>query len=250
MNETDRTDRLVDDYLRRLEKAAYALPPGRRAELVLEIRDHIVEARASADGATDEAWTRTLLDRLGTPEEIVAAATDGQQPPPQHQSVPPPTATEAAAPPPPVTEAAPPTPPPPPVTQTAPPTAPPPAVQGSHVSTAARWGGLEIAAVALLAVGAFVLPGVGSLIGLLLAWVSSAWTTGEKLLASAVVALGTAVPLLALRAVLSDFRMGAPVMSSFSVSGGLGLYPVVILIAGLTGPLAAGFLAIRLSGRR
>jgi hypothetical protein len=81
MNGTDQHDALVDDYLRRLEEAAYALSPQRRAELVLEIRDHIADARTSATGPTDEAWTRTLLDRLGTPEEIVAAATEGDPPP-------------------------------------------------------------------------------------------------------------------------------------------------------------------------
>jgi hypothetical protein len=82
MNGTDRHDALVDDYLRRLEQAAYSLTPERRAELVLEIRDHIADARTSAEVATDEAWTRTLLDRLGSPEEIVAAAAEGEPPPP------------------------------------------------------------------------------------------------------------------------------------------------------------------------
>ena len=77
------TEALVDDYLRRLERAAYALPPERRAELVLEIRGHIAEARDSAAGPTDEAWTRTLLDRLGTPEEIVAAAEQISDPTPR-----------------------------------------------------------------------------------------------------------------------------------------------------------------------
>ena len=74
MNGTDRQQQLVDDYLRRLERAAYALPPDRRAELVLEIKGHIDEAMASAPGQTDEAWTRTVLERLGTPEEIVLSA--------------------------------------------------------------------------------------------------------------------------------------------------------------------------------
>ena len=73
MNGTDRQQELVDDYLRRLERAAHALPPDRRAELVLEIKGHVDEARASAPGPTDEAWTRTMLDRLGTPEEIVVS---------------------------------------------------------------------------------------------------------------------------------------------------------------------------------
>ena len=80
------TEALVDDYLRRLERAAYALPAERRAELVLEIRGHIGEARDSAEGPTDEAWTRTLLDRLGTPDEIVAAAEQTSDPTPRSPS--------------------------------------------------------------------------------------------------------------------------------------------------------------------
>jgi Domain of unknown function (DUF4190)/HAAS len=69
------TDPLVDDYLRRMDAAASALPAHRRDELVSEIRDHLLEGlrRAPASG---EAAVRNLLERLGPPEEIVAAATD------------------------------------------------------------------------------------------------------------------------------------------------------------------------------
>jgi hypothetical protein len=75
MNNTE--EALVDDYLRRLEAAANALPPQRRAELVLEIKGHIDEAMATASVPTDEAWTRTLLERLGSPEEIVSSEGGG-----------------------------------------------------------------------------------------------------------------------------------------------------------------------------
>jgi uncharacterized membrane protein len=69
------TDPLVDDYLRRLDAAASALPTHRRDELVSEIRDHLQEAlRQSA--TSDEVAVRNLLERLGSPEEIVNAATD------------------------------------------------------------------------------------------------------------------------------------------------------------------------------
>lgn len=69
------TDPLVDDYLRRLEAAASALPAGRRLELVSEIRGHLREAlRQVPEG--DEAGVRNALERLGTPEEIAAAALD------------------------------------------------------------------------------------------------------------------------------------------------------------------------------
>ena len=65
-------DALVRDYLGRLETAAARLPVGRRAELVVEVRDHIATAQAEA-GRSDEVTTRDILDRLGPPEEIVAA---------------------------------------------------------------------------------------------------------------------------------------------------------------------------------
>ena len=77
-----RTDRLIDDYLRRLDAAAAALPADRRAELVSEIRAHLREA--VEDGATreDEIAVRNVLERLGSPEEIVAAASDFAPAPP------------------------------------------------------------------------------------------------------------------------------------------------------------------------
>jgi hypothetical protein len=74
MNTVD-TDRLVDDYLRRLDAAASAMSPDRRAELIMEIRDHVQEALRE-DPANDEAAVRNLLDRLGPPEDIVNAADD------------------------------------------------------------------------------------------------------------------------------------------------------------------------------
>ena len=74
-------DRLVADYLARLDAASVALPPDRRDELLEEIRGHIDGARA-AGAAADEAAVRTLLDRLGPPEVIVEAARDDDAPPP------------------------------------------------------------------------------------------------------------------------------------------------------------------------
>jgi hypothetical protein len=79
MNTTDTTDLLVADYLARLARAAARMPSPRRDELLEEIDAHIRSARA-AGPADDEAGVRTLLDRLGTPEEIVAAATDDVPP--------------------------------------------------------------------------------------------------------------------------------------------------------------------------
>ena len=68
----------VTDYLSRLEVAAAGLPPWRREELLAAIRGHLREALADT-AADDEAGVRSALDRLGTPEEIVAAE-DGVPP--------------------------------------------------------------------------------------------------------------------------------------------------------------------------
>ena len=296
MNSTE--EALVDDYLRRLEQAAYALPPERRAELVLEIRDHIEEARAAAGGRTDEAWTRSLLDRMGTPDEIVAAATEGEPGAPHSWTPPQPVFVErrpgtglelaavllltvgsiipflgwvagvvllwssrrwrtwekllgtlvvpggpfivvfaatllpgqvcssssvGAAPgndPTKVVEG----------TTTCSGFAfhpavgiplllfaligpivlagwlyarararaalePPELVPVGPPRAGSPWGGLEIAAVVLLAAGAFVLPFIGPIIGLVLAWTSSAWTSTEKVVATAIASIGLLVPI-------------------------------------------------------
>ncbi|HEV8403697.1 MAG TPA: hypothetical protein VGQ31_11770 [Candidatus Limnocylindrales bacterium] len=63
---------LVDDYLGRLEAAAGAIEGDRRAELVADVREHIDLALADR-GTADEATVRMVLDRLGSPAEIVAA---------------------------------------------------------------------------------------------------------------------------------------------------------------------------------
>ena len=68
-------DPLVEDYLRRLDAAAYPLGDDRRGELMAGIREHI-EAAVESGEVHDEASLRVLLDRLGDPEEIVAAARD------------------------------------------------------------------------------------------------------------------------------------------------------------------------------
>ena len=67
------TDRLVDEYLRRLDAAAAHLQRSRRAELVAEIREHI-ETALREEAAADEVAVRNVLERLGPPEEIVEAA--------------------------------------------------------------------------------------------------------------------------------------------------------------------------------
>jgi uncharacterized membrane protein len=77
------TDRLVDDYLRRLQHAASHMQRARRTELVAEIRGHI-ETALRQEPAAGEAAVRNVLDRLGPPEDIVEAAEPasphGEQP--------------------------------------------------------------------------------------------------------------------------------------------------------------------------
>jgi len=46
------------------------------------------------------------------------------------------------------------------------------------------WGPLEIMAVLLLIVGGFLIPIIGPLAGLVCAWLSPAWTRGEKWIAT------------------------------------------------------------------
>jgi hypothetical protein len=89
-------DQLVSDYLTKLDRAAATLPAHRRTELLDEIREHIDAARA-AGAAADEATVRTMLDRLGEPEEIVAAASDDKGPPPATAPTRPGTGLEIAA---------------------------------------------------------------------------------------------------------------------------------------------------------
>jgi hypothetical protein len=66
-------DRLVEQYLKGLQRELGDLPRARRRELVDEIASHIAEARAGLEG-DDEAEVRTVLDRLGDPNDIAAEA--------------------------------------------------------------------------------------------------------------------------------------------------------------------------------
>jgi len=65
-------ERLVYDYLGTLEAAAADVSADRRAELVGDVREHIGLAVGEA-GQVDEETVRAVLERLGSPDEIVAA---------------------------------------------------------------------------------------------------------------------------------------------------------------------------------
>ncbi|MFE1288683.1 hypothetical protein [Streptomyces sp. NPDC058751] len=69
------SDQLVFDYLSRVGDLAQQrqLPSATRMRLVTELREEIGRRRAGS-GADTPAAVRRILDRLGTPDEIVAAA--------------------------------------------------------------------------------------------------------------------------------------------------------------------------------
>jgi uncharacterized membrane protein len=156
-------EHLVVDYLARLERAAGMLPPGDRADLIDGIREHIDTALATGT-VSDEAGMRTLLDRLGEPEAIAASARENNDPGPDlHVGAP----TESPS---------------------------------SRTGPTSSWGGLEIAVVLLLGVGAFVVPVIGPLVGLILLQSSTQWTPRQKRIGTAIavlpVLLGVAVVVL------------------------------------------------------
>lgn len=75
------SDQLVFDYLSRVGDLAQQrqLPSGTRMRLVSELRNEIDRSRAKATADTPAA-VRRLLERLGTPEELVEAAGSGDVP--------------------------------------------------------------------------------------------------------------------------------------------------------------------------
>lgn len=169
------TDPLVRDYLGRLQTAAWPLSADRREELLGEVREHIESALGSS-ATHDEVAVRNVLERLGPPEEIVAAEVDGEPVALQQAPAPPASTTEVARP--------------------------------------APWGAVEIIAIVLLTAGAVFLPFVGPIVGLVLVWLSTRWTTREKLIASAIVVVLLILPLILL------FDVSVP-SAGYSLGGSL-----------------------------
>ncbi len=152
---TSTVDQLVSEYLQRLERAAEALPPDRRTELTAEIAEHIASAR-SAGAAANEAAVRSLLDRLGNPEEIVAAALDDEA-----------RAYYGVA---------------------HLPITTPSAIEVKPSATHESW------AVAMLTIGS-IAPVIGWLVGVFLLWTSRRWHWWEKLIGTVIVPGGPGVAL-------------------------------------------------------
>ena len=68
MNDTARRD-IVEQYLRRLERALADLPAADRRDLLEDVRGHIEDAWAASTERTESAL-RSILDRLGEPETL------------------------------------------------------------------------------------------------------------------------------------------------------------------------------------
>ena len=69
------TDNLIERYMRELHRELRSFPASQRREITDEVREHIYQARAELD-TENEAAIRTVLDRLGDPNEIAASARE------------------------------------------------------------------------------------------------------------------------------------------------------------------------------
>jgi len=76
-----------------------------------------------------------------------------------------------------------------------------PAVSVSVGPSMGGIGAVEIAAILLLTLGAFLLPLIGPVIGLIFVWLSSAWSTRVKVVVTAIVVAVVVLPILGLLAV-------------------------------------------------
>lgn len=132
-----------------------------------ELIDEVGEHIAAAlaeAGRRDEATVRNILDRLGRPEDIVAAEVDPGG-----------TSPGSAA-----------------------------QVAGPLTGAASSWGAVEVVALLLLSLGAVLLPFVGPLLGLGFVWLSNKWSHRQKVVASAIVLILLAVPVLGLAAAVTS----------------------------------------------
>ena len=169
------TDLLVRDYLARLDAAAASLPVHRRAELSAEMRDHI-EAALTEAGRSDEVTVRNILERLGSPEEIVAG---------EPQSTPSPSAAVASG-----------------------------SKWGGLEIASLLLIGLAWPAL-FLPFGLFLWLGMG-VAGVVLTWASGRWSTRRKLITTVVVvALYGALFVVTYPAYRTQGPAGSPIVTSY-----------------------------------
>lgn len=67
--------RLIERYLSEVDASLVGVPAAQRREILEDLRAH-VEASLVAAGARDEATARTIIDRLGSPEELAREARE------------------------------------------------------------------------------------------------------------------------------------------------------------------------------
>ncbi len=182
-------DRLVEEYLARLESELAGMPRGGRREVIDGIEAHIQESLADL-GPDDEAGVRNVLERLGDPAEIAAEAGErfGLRRP--------------------------------------------------------RTSWREIGALTLLPFGGVVLPVVGWFAGVVLLWLSDAWTARDKLIGTLVLPGGLLVPffLFAFVGSSSGSSCVGPVTKlgpTACTGGGTTVWPFVLLGFLVLAPLVA-----------
>jgi len=164
---------LITAYLVRLDEVATAVPPGRRGELIADLRTHLDEALGTA--YPTEAEVQVTLARLGTPETIVAAEIQAETPDGA------PNGADAHSP---ITPRYPET------IQPYSPEAVPAMSQAPTspvlVSAGSPWGPLEVIGVALIAISIFgsILGLPLTLIGLTCIWASGSWRVSDKVIAT------------------------------------------------------------------
>lgn len=117
-----------------------------------------------------------------------------------------------------------------------------------------RSSALDVAALVLLLIGGLVLPLIGWVVGVVLLWISSTWTTGQKLLGTLVVPGGLALPLgLGVLATSSASCVqvplaGAPnpVACTSGGSGGQAIGTVIVILLAVASVATVVYLARRI----
>jgi uncharacterized membrane protein len=133
-----------------------------------------IEAALAEAGRRDPVTIHNVLERLGRPEEIVATEADAE-----------PLATRFTD------------------------------DLGRRMPESVRsWGAIEIAAILLLTIGAIALPLIGPAMGLVLAWLSTRWTTREKLVATVIVVVIFVLPIIALLGGAGQVSTTPPIIST------------------------------------
>jgi hypothetical protein len=81
---SDDSQRLVEEYLKRLRKASRRLPRAERAGLIAQIEEHLADALPADATPT---LTRAILAQLGDPEGLVSELRTGLSPAPRHAAL-------------------------------------------------------------------------------------------------------------------------------------------------------------------